>query len=311
MSRIESWNLTQVDALLSPLRTEIDQYLDSITASRSGCPSRLTDAIRYSVLAPGKRIRPVLTLLACESVSGDWKAALPVACAVELVHVYSLIHDDLPCMDNDQLRRGRPTCHIQFDEATATLAGDCLQMLAIQTLCENLPSEQAMKCCHILAQAAGRTHLVGGQMDDLAAEGRFEEGAPCLANPSDHLDFLKRIHLRKTGALIEASLKMGGVIGGADSTRLKHLSDFGQAIGLAFQVVDDCLDVESTPEQLGKTPKKDLRQGKMTYPSLIGLAESRQLADDLLARAEKSLSALGDNATKLMQLAQFVVNRDH
>jgi len=298
------------------MRQAVLQALEAITASRPGCPQRLSDAIVYSVFAPGKRVRPVLTLLACEAVSGAWQAALPAACAVELVHVYSLIHDDLPCMDNDQLRRGQPTCHIQFDEATACLAGDSLQMLAIEVLCEQLPTDLAVQCIQILSRAAGRCHLVGGQLDDLAAEGRF--GALTGQSGRDHstglegpsgLEFLQQIHRRKTGALIEASLQMGGVIGGANADVLDLLAVYGRSIGLAFQIVDDCLDQESTSELLGKTPLKDSQQGKMTYPGLIGLEASRKMAMDLVQQACAALSVFGDSGTKLEMIAQFIVDR--
>lgn len=297
-----------LDRWLNPLRTTIDQWLDKFTAHQEGSPNRLTDAIRYSVLAPGKRFRPVLVLLACEAVCGSWQPAIPAACAVEFIHVYSLIHDDLPCMDDDQLRRGRPTCHVQFDEATAILAGDSLQMLAIEVLVNHLSPEQAVQCCQVLARAAGRCHLVGGQMDDLSAEGRFESAHPVRGGLLDHL---KTIHLRKTSALIEASLQMGGVVGGASQSTIEALRQFGRSVGLAFQIVDDCLDWEGTAEQLGKSIRKDSQQGKLTYPSLIGLSASRQLAEQLMGEACESLSVLGEEADKLKSLARFVVERNH
>lgn len=298
------------------MRQAVLRALDEVTAPQPGCPQRLSDAMRYSVFAPGKRVRPVLTLLACEAVSGTWENALPAACAVELIHVYSLIHDDLPCMDDDQLRRGQPTCHVQFDEATACLAGDSLQMLAIEVLCQQLPAELAIRCCQILSRAAGRCHLVGGQLDDLAAEGRFGDvfgrsgDFPRAATDGQPgLEFLQHIHHRKTGALIEASLQMGGLLGGANAEMLKSLAVYGQSIGLAFQIVDDCLDRESTSEQLGKTPQKDARQGKMTYPSLIGLDASRKMAVGLVERACAALSVFGESGTKLEMIAQFIVDR--
>lgn len=312
-----------VDEFLMPLRNAVLHELDEVTAACSGCPERLTEAIRYSVFSPGKRIRPALTLLACEMVSGAWQAALPAACAVELVHVYSLIHDDLPSMDDDQLRRGRPTCHVQFDEATACLAGDSLQMLAIELLCQRLSPELAISCCQILSRASGRCHLVGGQMDDLSAEGRFQTGKDVplhsdrsadrrtMFTPKEGLEFLTSIHRRKTGALIEASLQMGGVIGGANLEQLQRLAMYGQAIGLAFQIIDDCLDLQSTSEQLGKTPMKDFRQGKLTYPGLIGLEGSRKMAMDLVDQACTALSVFGDAASKLERIAQFIVDRKH
>lgn len=291
---------------LAPLKAAIEGDLSRITAPSEGCPQRLSSAIRYSVLAPGKRLRPLLCLLACEAISGDWQAALPAACAIEFIHVYSLIHDDLPAMDNDTLRRGLPCCHIQFDEATAILAGDSLQMLAVQTICEELDPESARESLRILSTAAGRDKLVGGQADDLAAEGRF--GPVDMAGLAP-LEFLKRIHRRKTSALIEASLQLGGVAAGGNLDHLKSLGDYGAAIGLAFQIVDDCLDIESTPEQLGKQTRKDSELGKLTYPSLMGLDASRELAEQLIAQACASVAVFKDRSERLVRLARFVVDR--
>lgn len=291
---------------LAPLKAAIEGHLSRITEPSAGCPQRLSSAIRYSVLAPGKRLRPLLCLLACEAVSGDWQAALPAACAIEFIHVYSLIHDDLPAMDNDTLRRGLPCCHIEFDEATAILAGDSLQMLAVQTLCEELDAHSARESLRILSIAAGRDNLVGGQADDLAAEGRF---GPIDMGGLAPLEFLKRIHRRKTSALIEASLQLGGVAAGGNLDHLKSLGDYGAAIGLAFQIVDDCLDIESTPEQLGKQTRKDSQLGKLTYPSLMGLDASRELAEQLIAEACAAVAVFKDRSERLVQLARFVVDR--
>lgn len=301
LTRAASQDLEQ---RLAELRHAVDEALRAYTATAPGCPQRLADAISYSVLAPGKRMRPLLTLLACEAVGGEWRSALPVACAVELVHVYSLIHDDLPAMDNDELRRGQPTCHRKFDEATAILAGDSLQMMAIEVICRDMPEELVGPCCKTLSVAAGRCWLVGGQADDLAAEGRFPDSPPPRT-----VEFLKDIHRRKTGALIEASLRLGGLAGGASSDHLGILGAFGQHIGLAFQIVDDCLDVESTPEQLGKNTRKDVEHGKLTYPGLLGLKESRQMADALVRDAIESLAVFKDRGRPLQALAQFVVER--
>jgi geranylgeranyl diphosphate synthase, type II len=301
-------NTIQLNGWLNPLRCAVDDCLDMYTAGQEGSPARLTDAIRYSVLAPGKRFRPILVLLACEAVSGQWQSALPAACAVEFIHVYSLIHDDLPCMDDDQLRRGRPTCHVEFDEATAILAGDSLQMLAIDVLVNHLPAEQALKCCQVLSQAAGRSQLVGGQLDDLSAEGRFGATFPSQLEP---LEFLKSIHYRKTSALIEASLHMGGVVGGANQSAIDGLRLFGRSVGLAFQIIDDCLDLEGSTEKLGKAIRKDSQKGKLTYPELIGLGASRELAEQLVSEAYEALSVLREGADKLNSLARFVIERNH
>ncbi len=298
--------LNDLTSDLAPLLAAIEEQLNRFTSPCEGSPERLTSAIRYSVLAPGKRLRPLLCLLACEAVSGDWKAALPAACAIEFIHVYSLIHDDLPAMDDDTLRRGRPCCHIQFDEATAILAGDSLQMLAVQVICQELDAQPARESLRILSEAAGRGKLVGGQQDDLAAEGRF---GPVNMAELTPLEFLKSIHRRKTSALIEASLQLGGVAGGASLDHLRSLSDYGMAIGLAFQVVDDCLDVESTAEQLGKKTRKDSELGKLTYPSLLGLEPSRALAERLIGEASVAVAVFKDRGLRLARLAQFVVER--
>ncbi len=299
-------SLEQVNIELRPLREAVEAALELYTRTCAGSPDRLTAAIRYSVLSPGKRLRPMLCLLACEAVCGSWQPALPAACAIEFVHVYSLIHDDLPAMDNDDMRRGLATCHIEFDEATAILAGDSLQMLAMEIICQDLPAAQALTCIRVLSQAAGRASLVGGQADDLAAEGRFGP-VPELAR--DRLEFLKSIHRRKTSALIEASLQLGGVAGGANLDHLKCLAEYGQAVGLAFQIVDDCLDIEGTPEQLGKQTRKDDALGKLTYPGLLGLEQSRELASQLIRDACESIAVFEKGGQRLVQLARFVVDR--
>ena len=296
-----------LQARLAPLREIVEQALENYLKPSEGCPTRLADAMRYSVLAPGKRLRPVLTLLAAEAVGGQPQPALPAACAVELVHAYSLIHDDLPAMDNDDLRRGLPTCHRKFDEATAILAGDALQTLAFEILSHELPADRALRCCQILSRAAGRSQLVGGQADDLAAEGRFDGLVP--GNRS--VEHLQKIHLRKTGAIIQASLCLGGVASGASADHLEMLEHYGRSIGLAFQVVDDCLDVESTSEQMGKHTRKDSVLGKLTYPSLMGLEESRRWANQLVEEACSAIAPLGTAASNLIDVAKFVVDRSN
>jgi len=292
---------------LLPLREIVEHALENYLKPSEGCPARLADAMRYSVLAPGKRLRPLLALLAAEAVGGQPKVALPAACAVELVHAYSLIHDDLPAMDNDDLRRGLPTCHRKFDEATAILAGDALQTLAFEILSHELPSDRALRCCQILSRAAGRSQLVGGQADDLAAEGRFDG----LVAGNRSVEHLQKIHLRKTGAIIQASLCLGGVASGASADHLEMLEHYGRSIGLAFQVVDDCLDVESTSEQMGKNTRKDSVIGKLTYPSLMGLEASRRWANQLVEEACSSIAPLGAAASNLIDVAKYVVDRSN
>lgn len=289
------------------MRAAIEASLDRYSSEVEGCPPRLGEAIRYSLLAPGKRFRPLLVLLSCQATGGQWSAALPIACAVEMVHAYSLVHDDLPAMDDDDLRRGRPTCHRAYDEATAILVGDSLQMLAMEVLTAELPPAMAARCCHILAVAAGRSRLVGGQADDLAAEGRY--GALPLTSEDEKFAFLRAIHLRKTAALIEASAELGGVASDAPLDHVNRLKEYGKNIGLAFQIVDDCLDIDGLVDQLGKRTGKDRTAGKLTFPSLIGLERSRAMARELVDAAIATISPLGERAAALVDLANFIVSR--
>jgi geranylgeranyl diphosphate synthase, type II len=265
----------------------------------SGCPPHLGEAIRYSLLAPGKRLRPRLVLLASEACGGAAEAALPAAVAVEMVHAYSLVHDDLPAMDDDDLRRGRPTCHRQFDEATAILTGDALLARAFEVLATEIqPPERAAACCAALGAAAGAEALVGGQADDLAAQFR-------------HLgvERLQSIHRRKTGALFRASLQLGGIAAGASAEQLASLAAYADRLGLAFQIVDDLLDVSGNESKLGKRVGKDRDHGKVTYPALLGVDESRRLAGELIEQAVASVASFGERAARLCELAEFVGRR--
>ena len=265
------------------------------------CPPRLAAAMRYSVTAGGKRLRPVLCLLAAEACGGTREAATPAAVALELVHTYSLIHDDLPAMDDDDLRRGLPTCHKAFDEATAVLAGDGLLTLAFEVLAANVrPAEAALGCVRALAEAAGPAGMVGGQMADLLAEGRAD-GTP---------EALEAIHRRKTGALLRAALRMGGLTAGAGAGALDALDAYGRAVGLAFQIVDDLLDVQGDEAKLGKRVGKDSGLGKWTYPSLLGVPESRRLAKRLADEAVDALAPLGARGDRLRALALDLLERD-
>ncbi len=262
----------------------------------------------YALLSSGKRLRPALVLWAAEACGlSDSKRALPGAAAVEMIHAYSLIHDDLPAMDNDDLRRGQPTTHRKFDEATAILAGDGLLTLAFGVLarrCE--PPQLAAASCAELATAAGITGMVGGQADDLAAEGRFETP---LGPPNAHT--MQSIHERKTGAMIRVSLRLGGLAAGANPRQLAALDDYGAAVGLAFQIADDLLDVEGTEVETGKRVGKDVCLGKMTYPSFYGVETSRQMAAQLIERAITAIQPFGTGASKLEALARYVVDRKH
>jgi geranylgeranyl diphosphate synthase type II len=279
----------------------MDAALDRSLHFDEGCPANLKEAIRYSALAPGKRLRPLLVLLAAEACDGKMEAALPAACAVELIHAYSLVHDDLPAMDDDDLRRGRPTCHKQFDEATAILVGDALQARAFELLATGIaPAERAARCVAELARAAGATALVGGQADDLAG-----------LNSHATVERLQAIHRRKTGAMFVVSLRLGAIVAGATETHIMAVTEFGRHIGLAFQIVDDLLDVSGEQYTIGKRVGKDVERGKVTYPQLLGVEASRQRADELLKAACESLDFMGNRATSLQQLARFIVHRDH
>jgi geranylgeranyl diphosphate synthase type II len=283
----------------TPHRALIEDALARACDFTGDCPSHLADAIRYALLAPGKRLRPQLVLLACEACGGAVDAALPAAVAVEMIHAYSLVHDDLPAMDDDDLRRGRPTCHRQFDEATAILTGDALQARAFELLATQIqPPERAAACCAELARAAGPESLVGGQADDLAAEFR-----------SIGIDRLQSIHRRKTGALFRASLQLGAIVAGASADERSALAAYGEALGHAFQIVDDLLDVGGQESQVGKRLGKDREHGKVTYPALLGVDESRARAAKLIEQAGAAVAPFGARSQALRELADFVGRR--
>ncbi len=285
---------------LNSKRQLVDDALSGYCEFDSDCPQRLAEAIRYVVLAPGKRIRPLLVLAATEACSGDVQQAIPAACAVELIHNYSLIHDDLPAMDDDGLRRGRPTCHIQFDEATAILAGDAMIPLAFEILSSIDDVSVAAESCKVLARAAGASRLVGGQVDDLAAEFADRD-----------VGVLEKIHRRKTGALLTASLELGAVSANAGTQQRNRLVEYGQKLGLAFQIADDLLDFRGSQTKMGKRIGKDADRGKMTYPSVLGETESEMRLHQLAEESIAALEIFGDLATPLENLARFVVNRTH
>lgn len=297
-----------LNELMAEMRAEVDLALEQALASRRAIPTRLADAMRYSLLAPGKRLRPLLALLGAQAVGSDRRQAIHAAVAVEMIHTYSLIHDDLPAMDDDDLRRGRPTCHVQFDEATAILAGDALLALAFEVLAEGLTHLSQSNdyftptvlgdALRRLAQAAGPEALVGGQAMDLLAE---KEGGD--------LEKLQTIHRGKTGAMIRVSLELGGISGGGTSLQLDSLQQYGNSLGLAFQVVDDLLDVESTAEAMGKRTGKDSSRGKLTYPGLLGVDASWEKARGLVRQAEQALEGFGNAAWPLVELARYVLSR--
>ncbi len=279
----------------------IDAHLDRLIPSPETQPMTIHRAMRHSVFAGGKRLRPILCVAAAEACGGSADAAVPAACAVECLHTYSLIHDDLPSMDNDDFRRGVPTCHKVYGDGIAVLAGDALQALAFE-----LVAQTPAGSCHStaalvreLAVTAGSLHLVGGQVADLEGEGKKLP-----------IEALRFIHENKTAALLTTSLKLGGMSADARPEQMQALHDFGMATGLAFQIIDDILDVTQTSEKLGKSAGKDLISEKSTYPALIGLEASRQEARRLTQRAHDVLQVFGTKGQRLRELADYLLDRE-
>jgi geranylgeranyl diphosphate synthase type II len=302
---------------LRRVRAFIEPILEDVLRLPDDAPRRLVAALEHAVLAPGKRLRPALALWAARACGGDgmteadaWKAAAPGAAAVELIHAYSLVHDDLPAMDDDDLRRGRPTCHRAFDEATAILCGDALQPLAFETLARDMPRDVAGRACLALARAAGAEALVGGQVDDLALERGWIDDLT-KATPDDQVAWMERVHRRKTGALFRASLELGGLAVRATEDQLRLLDRFGSAFGLAFQIADDILDAEGDEAAMGKRVGKDAGRGKLTFPTVLGIEAARQRAHELATEAASAARALGPAAEDLAMLAHWIVSRDH
>jgi geranylgeranyl diphosphate synthase type II len=286
-------------------QVQVEEHLRHALRGVGACPPALMEAMSYSLLAPGKRLRPLLVLMASEAAGGQDTAALPAACAVEMVHTYSLIHDDLPSMDDDDLRRGLPTCHKKFGEAMAILAGDALLTLAFQVLAENYPPATASAACRALAGGAGAAGMVGGQVLDLA----WEKGAGSA-------DDLAQVHALKTGALFRSCLRLGVLAaqgerpGGPDPVMMKALDDYGRCFGLVFQITDDLLDVEGNSAQTGKRVQKDAERGKLTYPGLLGADASRRRADELSQEAVGRLKPLGTAGERLIALLKWIQERD-
>jgi geranylgeranyl diphosphate synthase type II len=301
---------------LGGLRERVNQRLAEYIAptaftSAADCPPKLRESMAHSLLAGGKRLRPLMVLLTSEACGGSVEAALPAACAIEMVHTYSLIHDDLPAMDDDNFRRGRPTNHKVFGEAMAILAGDALLTLAFEVIAEHTqPAAVAAACCADLASASGWCGMVAGQVADIEAE----ESAVQRAEKSDtatELKHLEAIHRRKTGRLLTSAVTLGARVAQADPKLVANLSQFGKCVGLAFQIADDLLDVTGDAAKIGKGVSKDAARGKMTYPGLLGTDASRQKADALIDEACQLLQPLGSKGDKLAALARFVTQRDH
>ncbi|KIP87579.1 geranyl transferase [Stenotrophomonas maltophilia] len=290
-----------VEASFARLRDRIESQLDAALPSPADAPRRLHQAMRHSVLGGGKRMRPLLVHAAGEVFGTDPHQLDAPAMAVELIHAYSLVHDDLPAMDDDALRRGKPTTHIAFDEATAILAGDALQTRAFSLLAEAaLPAELRVACLQALAHASGAAGMCGGQALDIDATGQLQS-----------LDALTRMHALKTGALIRAAVRMGALCGHAPAADLARLDRFADALGLAFQVRDDILDVEASSEQLGKTAGKDVAQDKSTFPALLGMEGAKAKLDELSAVMHDALAAYGEEANALRALGRLAIERDH
>jgi geranylgeranyl diphosphate synthase, type II len=291
-----------VSDYLARRAAEVNQWLDALVPSEAEPPERLHRAMRYSLMAGGKRLRPILVLATGESFGASTDDLMPAACAFEMIHTYSLIHDDLPAMDNDDLRRGRPTCHKAFDEATAILAGDALLTQAFRVLAAEAPhltAERQLRVIREVSNAASSIDgMIGGQMADIENEGREVDEAT-----------LEYIHRSKTGALITAPVVVGGILAGASEPELDKLRAYGQRIGLAFQIADDILDVTSTSEQLGKTAGKDAAAHKATYPALHGLERSEARMSQLVAEAIDMVAGLGNDSVILAELARFIVAR--
>lgn len=278
----------------------IDDKLDQYLALKDNPQGIIYEAMRYSVFAGGKRLRPVLILLTCEMCGGDINEVLPFACAFEMIHTYSLIHDDLPAMDNDDLRRGKPTSHKQFGEATAILAGDALLNKAFEVVSQysGNNSDRAIKAINILAVSSGTEGMIGGQIVDMQSEGR-----------DITLDELRYLHLNKTGAIIRSACKIGAVMSGADSVKIKAVDEFSKNLGIAFQIQDDILDVTGTEAELGKPIGSDAEEGKNTYVSLLGLQKSKDMSEEYSKKAKQALDIFGEKANTLKELTDYLTDR--
>lgn len=297
----------ELKGYLEDRRVRIDRTLEACLPSVTTVPERLHEAMRYSLFAGGKRIRPILALAALESVGGNVERALPVVSAIELVHTYSLIHDDLPAMDDDDYRRGQLTSHKKFGEATAILAGDALltaafAMLSDRDLNRTIPPDILLSVINELGRAAGSLGMVGGQFADIASEGMI--GTQTISEET-----LQYVHSHKTGSLIRAAVRIGALLGAAGPDALSSLTVYGEKVGLAFQVADDILDLEGTEKETGKRVRKDGAHKKLTYPLVVGLAESKRLADQLIREGLEAVSSFGAEADPLRAIARFIVER--
>lgn len=286
---------------LDSFKRIIDIALNKFLSKKNEYPATIHSAMRYSIFAGGKRIRPILTLTTGKLLGLDFRKILPAACAIEMIHTYSLIHDDLPCMDDDDYRRGKLTCHKVYGEAIATLAGDSLLTLAFKVFSENskVDSNLTIKALGDLAVAAGTYGMIGGQVVDIESE-----------NKVGSLPLVQYIHTHKTGSLICSSIRVGAILSGATSKELYALTKYGKYIGLAFQIIDDCLNITGDEKKLGKKIGSDLKKKKITYPAVFGLIESKNRAYELCEKAKKSLNIFGNKAIVLKKLADFIIKRE-
>jgi geranylgeranyl diphosphate synthase type II len=294
-----------ITSYLSGKKEIVDKTLERLVPSAKIFPSSVHEAMRYSLFAGGKRVRPILAIAAAEALGAKTAGLLPIAGTLELIHTYSLIHDDLPAMDNDDLRRGRPTCHKVYGEAIAILAGDGLLNLAFEVLSgprqlKSVPPNRLIAIIREIATASGISGMVGGQVVDMESEGR-------------DIDFptLEYIHTHKTGALIRASVRVGSLYARAGKRQLKALTRYGEMVGLAFQIADDILDITGKQEEIGKDVGSDIKKGKKTFPSFYGLGESRRRAVEVVDKAIASLKDFDRKADPLRELAKYVINRVH
>ena len=310
MSSSRTDDESEAASYISSMRERIDMALDQLLRPADTRPSVIHQAMRYSVMAGGKRIRPILAAAAAEACGATVEPIIRQLCALELIHTYSLVHDDLPALDNDDLRRGRKTSHVVFGEAVAILAGDALLTEAFVWLsapAESVEAERQLEAVRCVAEAVDSTGMIGGQVADLEAE---------HLRPADHdkeflLESLEFIHRNKTGRLLTASVLLGGLLANATQAQLDALRSYGEAVGLAFQIVDDLLDIEESAETLGKTAGKDLAQGKLTYPAVLGAQAARQRLSTLLDTALQSADMIGGPVNYLGALARYICVRRH
>ncbi|HEY5616819.1 MAG TPA: farnesyl diphosphate synthase [Vicinamibacterales bacterium] len=299
------------NAYIQSRRAEVNAALAAALPAPPDCPAVVADAMRYSITAGGKRLRPILCLASAEAVGGDRSVAMPAACAIELIHTYSLIHDDLPAMDNDTMRRGQPTLHVVVGEGMAILAGDGLLTEAFALMArapessDPITHSRKLRVIGVVARAAGPSGMVGGQALDLAGSAASDEALPTNA------ERLRAVHAKKTGALIRAAAIAGAIMGGGDDGVLATIDAAATEFGLAFQIIDDILDVEGAPATLGKTVGKDAAAGKPTYPALYGLDTARRMAAECVERAERSLRSARLADSQLMGIGQWIVDRSN